>query len=98
MVEVRWTLQAAEDLESIADFISKDSPHYARLFVIDVLEAVERLSNFPKLGRIVPEVDDPVIREIILGNYRIIYRATDDSPEVLTVYHGARLLDPSKIE
>lgn len=71
MVEVRWTLQAAEDLESIADFISQDSPHYARLFVIDVLEAVERLSNFPKSGRVVPEVDDPIIREIILGNYRI---------------------------
>ena len=98
MVEVRWTLQAADDLESITDFISQDSPHYARLFVIDVLEAVERLSNFPKLGRIVPEMDDPVIREIILGNYRIIYRAKGDSPEILTVYHGSRLLDPSKIE
>ena len=98
MVEIRWTLQAAEDLESIADFISQDSPHYARLFVIDVLEAVERLSNFPKSGRVVPEVDDPVIREIILGNYRIIYRATGNSAEILTVYHGSRLLAPSKIE
>ncbi len=51
MAEVRWTQQAADDLESITDFISQDSPHYARLFAIDVIAAVERLSSFPNLGR-----------------------------------------------
>ena len=50
MVEVRWTPQAADDLEAITEFISQDSLHYARLFA-----AVERLSAFPELGRIVPE-------------------------------------------
>jgi len=45
MAEVRWTQQAADDLESITDFISQDSPHYARLFATDVIAAVERLSS-----------------------------------------------------
>lgn len=72
MVEVRWTLQASEDLDSIAQFIAKDSPQYARLFVTDVLQAVERLREFAKSGRIVPELNDPVVREIILGNYRLV--------------------------
>ena len=64
MAEVRWTLQATDDLDSIAQFISKDSPQYARLFVSDVFQAAERLSEFPKSGRIVPELNDPVVREV----------------------------------
>jgi toxin ParE1/3/4 len=98
MVEVRWTPQAADDLEVIADFISVDSSHYASLFVIDVLDATQRLENFPRSGRIVPESNDPIIREIILGNYRIVYRVKPDLVEILTVYHGTRLLDPSTLE
>lgn len=97
MVEVRWTLQASDDLNSIARFISKDSPQYARLFVTDVLQAVERLSEFPGSGRIVPELGDPVIREVILGNYRLVYRFKRKLIEVLTLYHGARLLDPTTL-
>ena len=94
---MRWTPQARDDLEAIADFIAKDSPHYASLFVMDILAGVERLTAFPNSGRIVPEVNDPVIREIILGNYRIVYRVKRQLVEILTVYHGARLLDPSRL-
>lgn len=97
MVEVRWTPEAAGDLESITNFIAKDSPYYARLFVIDVLEAVDRLLNFPKSGRVVPELRNPVIREIILGNYRLVYRLRKQAVEILTVYHGAKLFNSFKI-
>jgi plasmid stabilization system protein ParE len=71
MAEVRWTPQAVEDLEVITDFIATDSVHYASLFAMDVLTAVERLTTFPASGRIVPDMNDPAIREIILGNYRL---------------------------
>ena len=98
MAEVRWTPQAAEDLESIAEFIAEDSPHYARLFVINILQVINILIDFPRSGRIVPELNDPVIREIILGNYRIVYRFRDEIVEILTVYHGARLFDPSRLQ
>jgi len=97
MAEVRWTQQAADDLESITDFISQDSPHYARLFATDVIAAVERLSSFPNLGRKVPEKNNPLIREIILGNFRIVYRVRDEVVELLTIHHGARLLDPLRL-
>ena len=98
MAEVRWTRQAADDLDAIADFIAQDSPHYAGLFVLDVLQAVERLDRFRELGRIVPETNDPTIRELILGNYRIVYRLKFDTPEILTIYHGSRLLDPKRLK
>jgi addiction module RelE/StbE family toxin len=97
MAQVRWTPQAADDLDAISEFISQDSSHYATLFVLDVLQAVDRLSEFPKLGRVVPEVDNPAVREIILGSYRIIYRLREDIVEILTVFHGSRIFDPSKL-
>jgi len=97
MAELRWTPQAADDLEAITSFIAVDSPQYASLFAIDVLASVERLQFFPRSGRILPEMQDPDIREIILGNYRIVYRIRRETVEVLTVWHGARLLDPSRL-
>ena len=93
MAKLRWTPQAADDLEAITEFIALDSPHYACLFVIDILAAIERLEEFPKIGRVVPEKEDPSIREIIFGNYRIVYRIREETVEILTVYHGSRLLD-----
>ena len=98
MVEVRWTLQASRDLDSIVAFIAKDSSHYARLFVVDVFQAVDRMAEFPKLGRMAPELGDPAVREIILRNYRLVYRLKEKRIELLTVYHGARLLDPAKLK
>ena len=89
---------AAEDLEGIAQFIARDSTKYATLFVMDALDSVEKLENFPKSGRIVPETNNPDIREIILGNYRIIYRVKTDLVEILTIYHGARLLNTEKLK
>jgi len=98
MAQVRWTPQAADDLDAIAEFITEDSPHFAGLFVMDVLQAVERFADFPALGRVVPDIGDKAIRELILGNYRIIYRLRSEAVEVLTIHHGARLLDPNRLK
>ncbi len=97
MAEVRWTPQAIDDLRSIAEFIAKDSPHYARLFVLDAFAAVERLADFPRSGRMVPEIRNAAIREIILGNYRIVHRLKGRLIEILAVHHGARLLGPDRL-
>ena len=97
MAQIRWTPQAADDLDAIADFIALDSSHYANLFVLNVITNIGRLDQFPMLGRVVPEKQNPHIRELILGNYRIIYRLTNDFVEILTIYHGARLLDLSRL-
>jgi addiction module RelE/StbE family toxin len=94
MAEIRWTPQASDDLEAIAEFISLDSPHYASIFVMDVFNAVDQLEICPDSGRIVPELNEKSIREIILGNYRIVYRIRYAIVEILTVYHSARLLNP----
>jgi len=97
MAEVKWTEQALDDLQAITEFIARDSVEYASLFTTDVLDAVDRIAVFPEIGRVVPEVENPDIREVILGNYRIVYRLRGHTVEILTLYHSARLFDPSQL-
>ncbi len=91
MSEVIWTENALEDLEAIMMFISKDSSYYAKIFYDKIFGVVDNLADYPLMGRVVPEFDDDEIREIIQGNYRIIYRAKENSEivEILTIHHGA---------
>jgi toxin ParE1/3/4 len=53
--------------------------------------AVERLEAYPLSGRVVPEVGDDTLREVLHGNYRIVYRVRTELVEIVTVFHGARL-------
>src|SRR3990172_11925852 len=94
----KWTLQSLEDIEAIANFITRDSGYYARMFTKKVFEAVDRLELFPESGRVVPELNRKEIREVIIGNYRIIYRIRGELVEILTVYHSSRLLDVNGIK
>lgn len=70
MTEVRWTPQAADDLQAIHDFIGRDSPHYAQVVVEDLLAAIDRLERFPLMGRHVPERRREDLRELIKQPYR----------------------------
>ncbi|NIR50448.1 type II toxin-antitoxin system RelE/ParE family toxin [candidate division KSB1 bacterium] len=98
MAKIIWTDQALDDLNSICEFIARDALRYAQVFADRVFKSVERLEDFPKSGRVVPELGIVTIREIILGNYRIAYRLKNDEIEVITVFHSARLLDTSKFQ
>ena len=98
MAQVRWTPQALDDLDAICLFIARDAPQIAAVLADRAFRATDRLADYPRSGRIVPELDVEHIREIILGNYRLIYRIREDQVQVVTVHHGARLLDVGKIE
>ena len=98
MVEIEWSSQASQDLESIVEFISKDSPQYARLFVADIFHLLDRIATFPNSGRIVPESGNPTIREVILGSYRVMFRVGKEKIGLITIHHGARLLDPDRLK
>jgi plasmid stabilization system protein ParE len=91
-MRLRWTIQAADDLEAIKEFIGRDSPSYARHVVEELYEAAARIPPFPDIGRIVPERGDPAIREVLRPPYRIIYRRGSEIIEILTIHHSARLL------
>jgi len=91
MTPLIWTRRAIEDVQSIRQFIAQDSPHYAELVRQQLIAAVKRLSTFPQSGRVVPEANNPAIREVIQGSYRIVYRLIHGEIHILTVHHAARL-------
>lgn len=57
-------------LAAIRAYVARDSPHYADLVVEQIVAAVALLESSPRSGRVVPEVGDESLREVIHGNYR----------------------------
>ncbi len=91
MTRVTWAPQAIEDVEAIRAYVARDSVPYADLLVERLVSAVTRLESHPLSGRVVPEVGDESLREVIHRNYRIVYRVRSDAVEIVTVFHGVHL-------
>ena len=90
---VVWSPEAAEDVDAIAAYIARDSIFYAGAVVEKMLVAASGLHRFPEAGRIVPELNQPDIRERFVYSYRLIYRVEPARILVAAVVHGKRLLD-----
>lgn len=90
MTRVVWTRPARDDLREIRAYIAQDSERYARVVATRLVAAVRRLREYPLSGRVVPELGRPTVREVLEGSYRIVYRVTPDSVQILAVVHGAR--------
>ena len=99
MVKVTWTEVSVEDLHDIFDYISKNSFHYARITVDRIYKRAEQISKNPRTGRIVPEIDNDQVRELFIGNYRLIYYiVSDERVDILRIYHSARSLSENNIK
>ncbi|MBN2547252.1 MAG: type II toxin-antitoxin system RelE/ParE family toxin [Spirochaetes bacterium] len=83
-------------MEDIKNYIKKDSEYYAYEFTKKIFEYAEHLLISPKMGRIVPEINNKKTRELIYHNYRIIYRLKKDEIQILSVIHDARDLKKKK--
>jgi toxin ParE1/3/4 len=91
-----WSEQALLDVEHIRDYIAQDSPAYAQPFIERLLHATRYLPEFPQSGRLMPEANNPNIREVIYQGYRIVYRLRLDTIEIVMVAHGSRNLSDSQ--
>ena len=93
MTTLHWAPQAGEDLGAIFAYIAQDSEQYAWLTVRELLAATDRLREFPEIGRVVPELNRPDVRELIWRSYRIVYQfaSTRNEAWILTVFRGERL-------
>lgn len=89
---VIWSEESLQDIDSIAEYISRDSIHHAQRVVDEIFTIVETIQTQPEMGRVVPEIGQPHVREHFIYSYRIIYEIQDDQIYVLAVIHGGRLL------
>ncbi len=92
MNAIIWSPQSLRDLEAIRGYIAQDSPRYAELVVQRIVAVVERLEAFPESGRVVPELNSPEIREVIVKPYRVVYRRRAEAVEIATVFRSSRQL------
>lgn len=92
MVEIFWSDLAVNDLKTIHSYIKVDSKFYADRQVQKIIKRIDQLENFPESGRIVPEFSISQIRELIEGNYRIVYYLNLSTVFILRVHHSALLL------
>lgn len=90
--QVALASSARRDLRAIVRYISWDSPERAVAFGQFLVASTKRLSAFTDMGRVVPEFDDPSIREIVVRSYRIIYRVDHHEcrVDIIRFWHGAR--------
>jgi toxin ParE1/3/4 len=98
MARIVWSRQATEDLQDIIEYISRDSPITARRFAKKIIARVDLLIHLPLSGGFVLEDESRTYREVLQGNYRIIYRSDGKTVYVITVRHSARLLRAEDLE
>jgi toxin ParE1/3/4 len=93
-----WSPLAVERAAEIAEYISRDNPTAAKKWVDTVFSKVDQLKSLTESGRIVPEINNKDFRELIYGNYRIIYRVEKTPVSILTVRHGKQMLPIDEIQ
>lgn len=94
---ILWSPLALERVTEIATYIAQDNFSASTKWVETLFNKVHLLEFSPKSGRMVPETQREDIRELIYGNYRIIYRIEEKQISVLTVRHGRQILPVEEI-
>ncbi|KQN33855.1 hypothetical protein ASE92_14485 [Pedobacter sp. Leaf41] len=92
MAKIVWTEIAIDDLNNIANYHSQYSDNFASALIKRLFNKPKILKEMPELGRVVPERDNEFIRELIEGNYRIIYyfEKEIDTVEIITIHHASQ--------
>lgn len=96
-MKISWSPLALQRIKEIADYIALDSKKAALKWVDTIFGKVEILETEPHIGRKVPELNLPDIRELIFGNHRVIYRVLKNQIAILTVRHFKQILPTEEI-
>ena len=97
-MKVVWAPIALERVREQARYIGEDNPSAARKWIENIFASAKRLGVFPESGRVVPELQNRAVRELLTEGYRIIYRIEDEQISIMTVRHGRRELSEDDIE
>ena len=96
-MKIVWSPLAVDGASEIAGYIAQDKPSSAEKWINTVFSKVEQPRSSPEIGRIVPEISNKQFRELIYGNYRIIYRIEKKQMSILTIRHGKQILPIQEI-
>ena len=97
-MKIVWSPLAIDRASEIAEYIAKDKPSAAIGWIEEIFSKADQLKSSPQIGRVVPEISDNQFRELIYGNYRIIYRIETKQISILTIRHGRQILPIDEIK
>jgi len=97
-VKIIWSPLSIDRITEIARYIAIDNNRAANTWIEEIFNRVEQLQSFPRSGRIVPELNEDIIREIVYGNYRIIYRIEMEQISILTIRNIRQILPEIEIK
>lgn len=93
---ITFTESAINDLEEIRGWYAEQQvPEVGERLIGEVVDQVERLSDFPETGRMVPEFGVAHLREIIHPPFRIVYRLGENRVRIVRVWRSERPLKMS---
>ncbi|MEQ1635720.1 MAG: type II toxin-antitoxin system RelE/ParE family toxin [Methylococcales bacterium] len=90
-MKLRWSERSVNDLIAIQNYIAQNNPQMAKEWIAKLRQRARSAAETALVGRIVPEFNQKDLREVFLGNYRIVYRVYDDGILILTVFEGHQL-------
>jgi plasmid stabilization system protein ParE len=93
---VRWSQRARADLRAIHDHIARESPQNAKAVVQEIHARAATLFATPRIGRMVPELNDPALREMPVHSWRVIYQVRDSTLYIVTLIHKRRAPAPEE--
>ncbi len=97
-LKVVWAENAIQDLLGIKNFIAQDSIDRAEDWISELFAAGKNLSLLSSRGRIVPEFNQENLRELLIENYRLVYRIKSTTVEIITVFEGHRQLNAKDLK
>ena len=97
-MKLLWTETAKQDLISIRRYIARNNPAAAKKWIDNLRRTARGAVHAPYAGRKVPEFSKENLRELLLGNYRIVYQVTTDTVIIVTIFEGHRLFPQKNVE
>lgn len=90
--DIIWSRRATQELQEIAAYIADDNANAASRFVANVIDRVQRLALLPGLGGVFPDPRGRILRQMIVGKYRVVYQIDEQRRQVIvmTIWHSAR--------
>ena len=84
---------AVRDLQEVRQsYDSQSAPEVGERLVREILACLDQLAEFPESGRVVPEFDQPWLRELVRPPFRVVYRLDGERVRVVRVWRSERLM------
>jgi len=96
-MKIIWSPLAIDRASEISEYIAQDKPSTAEKWINTVFLKIKQLKSSPEIGRVVPEIRNDQFRDLIYGNYRIIYHIEKTQISIFTIRHGKQILPIDEI-